>query len=173
MTDDAPGVEAWMEQTSAFDRVRSVAGTVRQPRPVSWIADEAAVAENTARDHLERLVELNVILERDRQGTAMYAPDPLHTRMQTLRELLEGHDRDELIQRKAELQEQVETWRDEYAAESPAELRERAATTDEASETRDIRTTASDWELVLYRLSIVEDAIENYAEYDRAYRPSA
>lgn len=171
MSEDTGGIDAWVEQTTAFDRVRSVAGTVTRPRSVAWIADEAAVAENTARDHLDRLVELNVLLKHDREGTATYAPDPLHTRIQSLRELLEQHDRDELIRLKAEMQERVAEWREEYAVDSPEELRDLAAVSADAAETRDIRETASDWELVQYRLGIVEDAIENYETYSQ--RPSA
>ena len=173
MADSTPGIEAWKEHTSAFDRVQSVASTVSQPRPASYIAAEAHVAENTARKHLERLVGLNVLVKSDRKGTTRYSPDPLHTRMQTLRDLLDRHDRDELIQLKADLQSRIEAWRDEYGVDSPTDLRGRAADTETAAQTRDIRTTASDWELVLYRLSVVEDAIENYAEYTRDFPASA
>jgi hypothetical protein len=167
MGDEAPGVEAWKERTSAFDRVRSVAGAVSRPRPVSYIATEAHVAENTARDHLERLVDMNVLLKRDMEGTAVYEPDPLHTRVQTLRDLLNEYDHDGLVQLKAELQERVEMWNREYGVESPEALRERAAETDDAAETREIRQTANDWALVRYRLDLVEQAIENYTAYSR------
>jgi hypothetical protein len=51
MAEDAPGVKAWKEHTSAFDRVRSVIETASQPRSASAIAEEALVAENTARTH--------------------------------------------------------------------------------------------------------------------------
>ncbi len=173
MSEEGPGVEAWRERTSAFDRVRSVASTVSRPRPASYIAAEAQVAENTARAHLERLVEMNVLREHDDGGTTTYAPDPLHTRMQTLRDLLDDHDHDGLIRLRADLQERIETWRDEYGVGSADELRERAVETDEAAETRRIRTTANDWDLVRYRLGIVEDAIENYATYSRDGRASA
>jgi Rad3-related DNA helicase len=173
MEDADPGVDAWKEHTSAFDRVQAIASTESRPRPASYIADEAHVAENTARDHLERLVDLNVLLKSDREGTTVYSPDPLHTRMQTLRELVERHDHDGLIRLKTELQERVEKWRDEYDVGSPDELRERAAGTETAAETREILETADGWELVSYRLDIVEDAIENYATYSRDYRASA
>jgi hypothetical protein len=140
---------------------------------VSYIAAEAHVAENTARDHLERLVDLHVLLKTEEQGTALYSPDPLHTRMQTLRDLLDEHDRDGLIDLKIELQSQIEGWVDEFGVTSPAELRDRAAETGSAEETRDIRHTASDWELVSFRLSIVEDAIANYSVYNQDNRASA
>lgn len=173
VTGDTPGVTAWKEQTTAFDRIQSVASTVTRPRPASYIAGEAHVAENTARGHLERLVDLNVLLKSEQDGTTLYAPDPLHTRLQTLRELLEEHDRDGLIELKADLQSRIEDWQTEYAVEAPDGLRERAAETESATQTREIRKTANEWELIEYRLSIVEDAIENYAAYSQDFRASA
>ncbi|WP_434521566.1 DUF7342 family protein [Halorubrum sp. AS12] len=173
MSEVSPAVEAWKENASAFDRVQSVASALSEPQTASYIANEAYVAENTARKHLERLVDLNVLITSEREGTTHYSADPLHTRLQTLRELLEQNDRDDLIELKSELQSEIEGWSDEYGVDSPSELRARAAETGTAAQTRAVKTTASDWELVSYRLSIVEDAIENYAEYDRDYRASA
>lgn len=173
MTDDAPGVEAWVERTSAFDRVRSVAGSLSRPRSATYVAEEAQVAENTARDHLERLAEMNVLLKTDREGTTLYSPDPLHTRLQIVRDLLEENDHDDLLELKAELQEGIESYREEYGVESPGELRERAAGTETAAETRDALEAASEWDLLQYRLLVVEDAIENYSSYRRDSRASA
>jgi hypothetical protein len=170
---DGTGIDAWKAHTSAFDRIQSVATTVSQPRSAAQIAADAQVAENTARDHLDRLVGLNVLLTHDQKGTTLYAPDPLQTRMQTLRDLLDTHDHDGLIQLKAELQDRIDAWRDEYAAESPDELRERAAETDDAVQTRAIRHTAQDWELVQYRLGVVEDVIRNYGTYTRGGQVSS
>ncbi len=170
---DAAGVEAWKRQTTAFDRIQSVATAVSQPQSASAIAAEAHVAENTARDHLKRLVELNVLLERDQDGTTLYGSDPLHTRVQMIRELLQQHDRDSLIELKRSLQSQIEDWQSEYDIASATELRDRATETETAAQTRDIRQTASDWELISYRLSIVEDAIENYNTYSEDVHVSA
>ena len=173
MTEPTDGLEAWIERTSAFDRVQSIARSVSEPKPVSYIAEEAHVAENTARDHLERLVELNVLLESASGGATLYSPDPLHLRLQTLRELLEEHDRDGLIELKANLQAEIEELSEEYGVDSPDALRNLAAESESAAETSEIRKAASDWELMLYRLSIVEDAIGDYADYSRDYRASA
>lgn len=172
MTDPQPGVEAWKEHTTPFDRVQSVATTASKPRPVSYVAEEAHVVENTARNHLDRLVSLNVLLKTDQDDGARYSPDPLHTRLQTLRDLLEEHDCDGLIGLKADVQSQSEAWETQYNAASPDELRARAAETDTASQTRDLRKTASDWELALYCLAVLEDAIENYATYTTDFRAS-
>lgn len=173
MTEPPPGIEAWKEHTSAFDRVQSIASTLTQPRPASYIAAEAHVAENTARKHLERLVDLNVLMKSDQKGTSRYSPDPLHTRMQTLRDLLDHHDRDELIDLKTELQSRIEAWQDGYGVDSPTDLRGCAADSATAAQTRDLRQTASEWDLVRYRLSVVEDAIENYAAYTQDFQAFA
>ena len=172
MGGDASGVGTWTDQVSAFDRVRSVAETLSQPRPASYIADEAHVAETTARTHLDCLVDLGILLESNHGGITMYSPDPLYTRMQTVRDLLDEHDRDELIRRKSRLQDQIETWRDEFEVESLDALREQAAKADDAAERRNILETVSDWELVDYRLGIVEEVIENYPMYSRNHQSS-
>lgn len=164
MTDEL-GVELWKKHQSAFDRVRSIAVTLSEPRPADWIAQEAHVASNTARDHLNRLVEMNVLQEISGEGAIQYRPDPLYTRLRVLRELLEDRTHDDLIELRATLQEDIETWRAEYNADAPSELRTQAASAETADETRTLRRTANDWELVRYRLRLVEDAIRHYSDY--------
>lgn len=98
-----PGDAAWKAHTSAFDRVRSVALSISEPRPVAWIAEDALVAENTARRHLERLADLH-ILSTDTTGDAVtYYPDPVYVRTRDLRELVAEYDRDELAGLAADL----------------------------------------------------------------------
>lgn len=162
---DSPGAERWKEHQSAFDRVRSVTVTVSEPKSADWIAEQAHVAGNTARDHLQRLVEMNVLRTLSGETATQYAPDPLYTRMQALRDLLDNRDRDDLLELRGDLQEQVEEWQTEYDADSPSDLREQAAHADTAEGTREIRRTANDWDIVAYRLRLVEDAIEHYPDY--------
>ena len=74
----------------------------------------------------------------------------------------------DLLTLEANLQAQIETWQAEYDVDAPTGLREQAAAVETADETRSILQTAREWELVAYRLDIVDDAIENYATYTRA-----
>ncbi|MFB6280588.1 MAG: ArsR family transcriptional regulator [Haloferacaceae archaeon] len=169
---DASGDAAWKEHTSAFDRVRSVALSLSEPCPAAWIAEEALVAENTARRHLERLADLHV-LTTDTTGNAVtYYPDPVYVRTRDLRELVTEHDRDELTELAADLKADVESWQDEYEVTSPDELRSTAAAEDtSADEAMERRRAASDWELTKYRLSLIEDALSQYDEYSNS-RPA-
>jgi len=127
MGEPTDGVSEWVDQTTAFGRVRSIASAVSQPRSVQYIADEARVSEVTAREYLDRLADLGVLLKSERGGTPVYSPDPLHTRLMGIRDLLERHDRGDLIEMRSEIEADSE---------------------------------ARDSELVAYRLSLIEDAIE-------------
>jgi predicted ArsR family transcriptional regulator len=161
--DEAEWVETWKEHASAFDRVKSVTMTLSEPRPASWIATEAAVSPNTARDHLRRLIDLGVVTATETDGTRHYYPDPLYTRLRDVRELLQETTKRELSEQAAELKDDIAAWKAEYEAESPEALRERAADADVSAErAHELVAVASDWELARYRLSLVQDAIENY-----------
>lgn len=168
---DAPD-ETWREHTTAFDRVQSVALSIAAPRTAAWIADEALVAENTARRHLRRLVDLAVLTAETDGRVTTYYPDPVYVRTREVRRLVTDHTRDGLVDLAADLKADIETWRAAYDASSPDHVR--AAATDEAvsaSAAREHRHVASDWEHARYRLSLVEDALDRYDEFTA--RPSA
>ena len=161
--EERAGVQTWKKHTSAFDRVQTVTMTLTEPRPAPWIAEEAAVSSNTARDHLGRLVDLGVVTATEDGGPRHYYPDPLYTRLRDVRELLQETTKQELSEQAAALKNDIATWKAEYDADSPDTLRERAAAEDTAAEQAyELAQAASDWELARYRLSLVQDAVENY-----------
>lgn len=159
------GVEAWKEHTTAFDRVRSIVEALDQPRTAQYIADQAAVSETTANNHLTRLAEMNVIRSVPGGDATRYEPDPLYARFRTLRQLIENHDHAQLLELRADLQQQIEDCKTQYDVDSPTALRTQAIDTETATETMELIEAASQWELSIYQLSIVDDAIDNYSEY--------
>jgi len=159
------GVEAWKEHTTAFDRVRSIVEALDQPRTAQYIADQAAVSETTANNHLTRLAEMNVIRSVPGGDATRYEPDPLYARFRTLRQLIENHDHAQLLELRADLQQQIEDCKTQYDVDSPTALRTQATDTETATETMELIEAASQWELSIYQLSIVDDAIDNYSEY--------
>lgn len=165
MDDSKPGVEAWKKHTTAFDRVRSITQALDQPRTAKYIAEEAVVSETTANEHLNRLVEMNVIRRVNGEDATLYESDPLYSRFRTLRRLIDDHDHTELIELKADIQQEIEQLEKQYEVDSPAELREQATNTETVTETMQLIEDISDWELARYHLSIVNDAIDNYSEY--------
>ena len=166
--------ETWVEHTSAFDRVKSVALTLSTPRTASWIADEAHVSENTARSHLSRLAELGVLATTTTDRGTGYSPDAIYTRSQDIRELIQQNTEDQLAARAVELQEELATYSTTYDVESPAALRTSIATASlPAEEARERLEAVSDWEYARYRLSIVRDALEHYDTYTSSRTASA
>lgn len=166
-----PGADAWREHTTGFDRVQSVALTASEPRTAAWVATEALVAENTARRHLQRLVDLNVLVAETDGDATTYYPDPVYVRTREVRALVDDHDRDGLTALAADLHADIEAWRDEYDAAMPDDVRSGAAAEQtSAAAARERQRVASDWEHARYRLSLVEDALERYDEFstDRA-----
>lgn len=161
--DDPDWMETWKKHTSAFDRVKSVTMTLSEPQSAPWIAEQAAVSANTARDHLHRLADLGVVTATDDGGTRHYYPDPLYTRLRDIRALLEETTKQELSEQATELKNDIAAWKTEYDADSPDTLRERAAAdTVSAEQAFELTRAASDWDLARYHLSLIQDAITNY-----------
>lgn len=55
--------DAWVENTSTFDRVKSVVLTLSEPKTAACIAEESHVSESTACSHLTRLADLGVLVK--------------------------------------------------------------------------------------------------------------
>jgi predicted ArsR family transcriptional regulator len=170
--DSNPGTERWLEATSAFDRVRSVAFALQRPRTAGQIAESAHVAEKTARDHLKRLVEMDVLLAETGDGPTTYYPDPAFMRYREIRTLAREHDRDELTEIVATLKSDIEAWREEFDVETPDELRASVADADVSVEAvYERQKIAEDWAYTEYRLELIREAL---AQYDRlTARPPA
>jgi predicted ArsR family transcriptional regulator len=162
-------VDRWKEHASAFDRVTSVTMTLTSPQPASWIATEAAVAPNTARDHLRRLTELGVVMLTADDGTRHYQPDPLYERLRDVRELVREQTASELVDAAVTLKDDIAGWATPYDAASPEALRASAETGDiSAEEAHERIRVASDWELARHRLGLIQEALEHYDTWSAA-----
>ena len=162
-------VEAWSEQTSALDRVISVALTLDRPRTAGWVADEAQVTEKTARSHLERLVELHALVESTAHGTTTYSVDQAYQRFTRLSSLVRKYDRRELEEMVVSAKEDIEEIQAEYDVESPDDLRDRAMADDTtADRTRELLEVASKMETTLSDLDMLRRAVEQYSDFTPA-----
>lgn len=159
--------ETWVEETSAFDRVMSVALSVDEPETATWIADEAHVAETTARSHLERLVDLRVLTSATNHGPTTYSPDAGYLRFRRVSALVEERSKDEIVKYVAELKADIESWKNEYGVEGPDELRTKATADGvSAAETREYMQVASEWDSREDEKSIAREAVERYDQFE-------
>jgi len=168
--DDTDHTEEWVEQVPTVDRVISVALSVEQPRTVDWIADQAEVSPTTARDHLERLVDLHVLSTVEKGGAKTYYPDAAYQRFTEISKLVEEHSREELETMVVQAKEWIDELKETYQVGSPDELRKKA-TTEESSpaEAKEYFKKASEWGGHRHMLSIAEQAIDRYREFDQNY----
>ncbi|WP_231187174.1 ArsR family transcriptional regulator [Haladaptatus sp. DYF46] len=165
-------VERWKEHTTGFDRVRSVAFGLQEPRTAGWIAGEAYVSEPTTRDHLTRLVDLGILVTDETSGGRTYYPDPIYSRLTALRELVNENTAAELAEQAATVQRDIEEWQQEYGVSDPSGLRATVAGEElSADEAQTRLRRADDWMSAKYHLSLLRDAIDHYDTYTA--RPSA
>lgn len=163
--------DTWVENTSAFDRVKSVVLTLSEPRTAGWIAEESHVSENTARSHLTRLADLGVLSTTSTPDGTGYVPDPIYTRSRDLRELVDANSEEELAEAAVDLQGQLDEFRDRYDVDTPSALRASVAGEDvDAATARTRLSDASDWEYARFRLSLIREALEHYDTYNTPSR---
>lgn len=166
---DAPsGVDKWKQETKGIERVIDVVLTVEEPRTAGWVAGEAHVSEQTAREHLQLVADLGVITASTVSGVTKYHPDPSWLRFQELAQLTERYDRDELLDQVEQLKGRIESAESQFGVDSPDELRAKAADADTTvDEVKEFRTAASEWESAIHDLQIRQQALERYDEFHR------
>lgn len=171
---DGPrGIERWKEESKAIERVIEVVLSLGDPQTAGWIADEAQVSEQTAREHLGLLVDLGIVTSTSARSVTKYQPDAAYLRYRAVSAAIERDSREDLLDRIEEAKSRVEDIVDEYGVESPDELRALAADEDVGSdEVKEYRIAASEWESVRRELDVAEEALERYDEFSRDQKAS-
>lgn len=163
-----PGEEAWKEQTKGIERVIDVALTLQQRRTAEWVADEAAVAEQTARDHLDMLSELGVIAKTTARGVTKYQRDRAYIRFKEVSGYIERYDKDELMDAAQETKEQIETTQGRYDVETADELRQKVTEDGTTSEeVAEYKKAASEFETLHHTLDVISEALDRYEMFHR------
>jgi len=163
------GAEAWKEQTKAVERVIDVTLSLEEPRTAGWIGDEALVSEQTVREHLDMLADLGVVAATKARGVTKYQPDAAYLRFKQVSQFAEEYTQEELLEKAEAWKRMIDETKEKYDVEKPAELLALAASEEtSADEMVEFRKAASEWETLQHELSLLEDAVERYDEFDRA-----
>lgn len=150
------------DHTAKADRIREVAMTVREPKNAGEIADVAGVARNTAAKYLERLVEADKLMTVQRGRETRYYPDPVTQYFDQIRDLVDKHEKDELTAELGAIRDDIDEWKEEYDVESADELRTTVGDDVPASERRQRRHDAEDWEYYERQATLIKQAIRLY-----------
>jgi hypothetical protein len=152
-------VESWTESTTARERVETIGTTLSEPRTVNWVAEQAEVSWDTARTHLDDLVDSGMLLRTDDER---YVPDPTRAYFDHLRKLILTNERADLRAELEAIAERIETWQTTYEVDSPDELE--ASLADELSrdEIADRRRALRRWETAVRSRETIRTALRLY-----------
>jgi DNA-binding transcriptional regulator GbsR (MarR family) len=126
MSDDArrdgpPPFDRPFEDTDTKQRVYGAVLHAREPMTSAEIAERADCSEESARTHLSFYTDLGIVIHHDGRP-ARYERNDDYFEWRRMNELANEHTVDELQARVSELTDQIETYREEYDADSPADV---------------------------------------------------
>ena len=159
------GVQSWTESMSARDRIRAVAETLREPRSVNWISEQADAAWSTTNEELQDLVDQGQLRRVEAGETTRYQPDYTRLLFEEIRTLIEENTREELRNELAAITEEIEEWQATFDVETWEELEQSLAdgdlTSEELHERRDVimrwEENLEDRRLIKHELALYSD----------------
>lgn len=152
-------VEPWTDAMTARERVETIATTMSTPRTANWVAEQADVKWDTAKRHLDDLVESGALLVT---ADDRYVPDPTRAYFDRLRELILGNDREELRGELEAIADRIGEWRARYDVTSPEELEATLAEDLPPEEIRERRAALRRWETSRRSRETIRTALDLY-----------
>jgi predicted transcriptional regulator len=170
MTESPPdGVQSWTESMSARDRIRAVAESLREPRSVNWISEQADAAWSTTNEELQDLVDQGQLRRVEAGETTRYQPDYTRLLFEEIRTLIEENSREELRNELAAITEEIEEWQATYDVETWEELEQSLADGDLTSaELRERRDVIAFWRENEEDRRLIKHALELYSDVEAA-----
>jgi predicted transcriptional regulator len=163
------GVQPWTESMSARDRIRAVAETLREPRSVNWVSEQADAAWSTTNEELQDLVDQGQLRRVEAGETTRYQPDYTRLLFEEIRTIIEENTREELRNELAAITKEIEEWQATYDVETWEELEQSLAdgslSSDELHERRDVITR---WEEHMEDRRLIKHALALYSDVDAA-----
>ncbi|WP_136591332.1 DUF7342 family protein [Salinigranum halophilum] len=163
------GVQSWTESMSARDRIRAVAETLREPRSVNWISEQADAAWSTTNEELQDLVDQGQLRRVEAGETTRYQPDYTRLLFEEIRTLIEENTREELRNELAAITEEIEEWQATYDVETWEDLEQSLADGDLSSgELRERRDVIAFWCENEEDRRLIKHALELYSDVEAA-----
>lgn len=154
---------------SARERIRSVAETLREPRSVNWISDQADAAWSTTNDELQALVDTGALRRVAAGDTTLYQPDYTRLLFDEIRRLIEENTREELRTELAAITDEIEAWQETYDVETWEDLEQSLADGDLSSAgLRERRDVIAYWRENEEDRRLLKHALELYSDVETA-----
>lgn len=163
------GVESWRETTSARERVRVVAETLREPRSANWISEQADVSWSTASEELAALADRARVERVESGDRTLYQPDYAGLLFAEIRRFIEENTREELRAELTAITEEIEGWQETYGVETWEELEGTLADGDHSSaDLRERRDVIAHWRENEADRRLLEHALALYGDVKSA-----
>ncbi len=154
---------------SARERIRAVAESMREPRSVNWVSEQANAAWSTTNEELQELVEQGRLRRVEVGETARYQPDFTRLLFDEIRTLIEENAREELRDELTAITEEIEEWQARYAVETWEELEQSLADGDlSSSELRERRDVIAVWRENEQDRQLIKHALALYSDVEAA-----
>ncbi|TYT61734.1 DUF7342 family protein [Natrialba swarupiae] len=156
-------MDDWTETMTARDRIEDVALTLREPRSVNWIKEQAEVGSwETAKSHLESLVDAGQLTVVTVDGDTRYKIDPMRAYLDHIQELVVENTKDELRDELEAIAAEIADWKREYDVDSLEELEASLGEELPPEEIRDRRKVITYWEENNHHRQLITNALGLY-----------
>lgn len=115
-------LESWVQTRDTRHRIKQVMAGIREPKPVSHIAERARCSSKTARKHLEELVDERIVSKTDDPQGARYRRNDEYFVWRRAHQLSVEHSEAELLDQLEDLKNREETHRNRFDAELPGNV---------------------------------------------------
>lgn len=160
---------SWTESMSARKRIQAVAATLRKPRSIEWISDQADTDWKTTDDEIRGLAREGHLGRIETGETTRFHPDYTQLLFAEIRTLIVENTREELRTELVALTEEIEEWQATYDVETWEELEQSLADADLASEElRDRRDIIACWQEAEEDRRLIKHALELYTDVEAA-----
>lgn len=164
--EETPDFDEWDDPTDVVsgDRTRDdfldVALQLRDPTPISEIAERAGRGEDAAREYMAFFESIGVV--RKFAGRPVrYQMNRNYLRWRRVERLRNEYTERELIERLSEMDEIVETYRKQFGASSPADVSLTEHADERGRDTESVWNDLSDWKTAEVRRALLESAIQS------------
>ncbi|MDZ7731606.1 MAG: winged helix-turn-helix domain-containing protein [Natrialbaceae archaeon] len=115
-------LDDWIDSTTAFDRVRAVIDTTAEPVFAREIAEQASVAEPTARRHLDSLVDAGRVTAVPAESGTKYKRAAGAIALRRVAGLHAQYSKEDLHNAIVDLRDELAGLREEYGVSNAADL---------------------------------------------------
>jgi predicted ArsR family transcriptional regulator len=151
--------EQWDEGKTVKERIYETALTLREPTPVSVVAERTECTPESARRHLLWFAEIGIVEPVGEGQPAQFQRNPAYFRWKRANEARRAHSSDELATRLEMLLERDRAYQDKYDAADPAQVSAfDIADPDDHDALEAIWTDVNDWLTVREDQRVLEHA---------------